>query len=150
MERTFVIENARERERLKKLVQSLTDEELRLVIYQEGWTIAVILVHLAFGDQRTLTFLKKWRKDGVTRELPGDINNINDALLNLFLAIPPRKAADLAISSAETIDRELEAADAVLTDAIAKHAPNRLNRSIHRKMHVDEIEAFLETKRNKK
>jgi hypothetical protein len=107
MDRRFVTENAAERERLIRMANSMTDDELSKVIYKEGWTIAVVLAHLAFGDQRTLQFLKTWRQSGVKSEPQIDINHFNDALLPLFLAIPPRAAADLAVSSAITLDHEL-------------------------------------------
>jgi hypothetical protein len=47
MDRPFVAENAKERQRLISLVTRLTDEELRLPL-DNGWTIAVALAHLAF------------------------------------------------------------------------------------------------------
>ncbi len=147
MERQYVTENKLERDRLSLLVNSLTDDELRLVIYQEGWTIAVVLAHLAFGDQRTLSLFRRWKKNGVIAESPTDIDPINDALLPLFLAIPPRTAAGLALSSAETIDREFEESSAELVEAMERLAPKRLHRAIHRKRHLDEIEAFLEAKK---
>jgi hypothetical protein len=146
MERRFEVENARERERLRSLVNGMTDEELALKIYDEGWTIAVALAHLAFGDQRTLALLRRWKKSGVARETPLDIDPINDALLPLFLAIPPRTAANLAVWSADTLDRTLEEADPELTNAIESLAPNRLYRATHRKRHLDEIEALLQAK----
>lgn len=128
----------------------MTDEELYLIIYKEGWTIAVVLAHLAFGDQRTLALVRKWQKNGVTREPPIDIDPINDALLPLFLAIHPRTVANLAISSAEAIDRELENADSALAESMENLAPARLHRSIHRKRHLDEIETLLREKRKSK
>ena len=127
----------------------MTDEELSLVIYKEGWTIAVVLAHLAFGDQRTLEFLKKWKQSGVTPEPSIDIHHFNDALLPLFLAIPPRVVADLAISSADTLDKELEEAEPELVNAMEELAPGRLHRATHRKMHLDEIESLLKAKRGK-
>jgi len=153
MERTYVDENNRERERLRKLISRITDEELTLILYQEGWTIAVALAHLAFWDQRRLVTLRKWEKQGVSPSLIddnlGDI--INDSLLPFFLEIPPRKAADMAISAAEKIDRELEKLSPEMTDAITslgdRHA---LNRAMHRKMHLDDIEKLLKTRRMKR
>jgi hypothetical protein len=53
MERPFVAENAKERERLRSLVERLTDKELSLPL-GNGWTIAVALAHLSFWDQRIL------------------------------------------------------------------------------------------------
>jgi hypothetical protein len=142
MDRPFVTENAKERERLQSLVERLTDEELMFPI-GNGWTIAVALAHLSFWDQRALFHLRKWKKEGVEPS-PIDIDVTNDALLSLWLAIPPRKAANLAISSAEAIDRELAEASTELINAIVGLGEKfRLNRSIHRKEHLDEIEEFL-------
>jgi hypothetical protein len=149
MERQFVIENARERERLRKLVDGMTDEELNLIIYKEGWTIAVALAHLAFWDERRLLLVRKWKQKGVSPS-PFDEDIINDVLLPFLLAIPPRKAANLSILTAETLDHELEETSPELITAIEslgdRHA---LNRSIHRKMHLDEIEALLKAKRGR-
>jgi hypothetical protein len=150
MERQFVIENTKTRERLRKLVNEMTDKELTFVIYDEGWTIAVVLAHLAFGDQRSLAFLRKWQKSGVSPEPPIDIDNINNALLPLFLAIPPRTVANFTVSSAEAIDGELEKADSELTNAMENLASGRLHRARHRKLHIDEIEVFIKAKRGRK
>jgi len=147
MERQYVIENARERERLRKLVNEMTDKELTLIIYKEGWTIAAALAHLAFWDERRLVLVRKWKQKGVTPS-PFDEDIINDALVPFLLAIPPRKAANLSILTAEAVDHELEEASPDLITAIKslgdRHA---LNRSIHRKMHLDEIEVLLKAKR---
>ncbi len=62
MERQFVIENTKERERLRRLVNDMTDEELNLIIYKEGWTIAAVLAHLAFWDERRLALVQKWQQ----------------------------------------------------------------------------------------
>lgn len=143
MERPFVAENAQARERLISLVARLTDEELRLPL-GNGWTIAVALAHLAFWDQRYLFLMRKWEKSGVEPS-PIDIDLTNDSLLSLWLALPPRVAADLAVSSAEAIDRELEEASSDLIAGIESLGEKfRLYRSLHRKLHLDEIEELLQ------
>ena len=109
MDRPFVLENAKKRERLSSLVERLTDEELCLPL-GDDWTVAVALAHLSFWDQRSLFQLRKWKHSGVVEPSPIDIDLTNDSLLAQWLAIPPRAAADLAVSSAEEIDRELEEA----------------------------------------
>ncbi len=148
MERPFVVENAKERKRLSAVVNQLTDEELMLILYKEGWTIAVALAHLAFWDQWSLTQMQKWKKTGVSPENI-DSNAVNDTLLSIFLEMPPRKAANLAISSAESIDKELEEAPDALIIEMEKLAHKaRLYRCNHRKLHLDEIEALL-SKREK-
>lgn len=142
MDRPFVAENTKERERLRSLVERLTDEELNLPL-GNGWTIAVALAHLSFWDRRSLILMQKWKKSGVEPS-PIDIDVTNDALLSQWLALAPRAAANLAISSAEAIDRELEEASSdLITEIESLGEKFRLYRSIHRKLHLDEIEQFL-------
>jgi hypothetical protein len=144
MDTNFINENAHELERLRALVNKLTKEELLLPLYKEGWTIASALAHLAFWDQRALMLMKKWGKSDVT-ESPIDTDLTNDTLLPFFLAIPPKISAQLAVSCAEAIDRELENASPELIQKIEMlHEKHRLNRHIHRKMHIDEIQLFIE------
>ena len=142
MERLFVIENSRERERLKSLINSLTDEQLSQPI-DKNWTIAVALAHLAFWDQRSLSLMRKWASKGVSPE-PIDFELTNECLLPMWRALPPRAAADLAVSAAKAVDRAIEEAPASLISEIERiEDRSRLYRSKHRKMHLDEIEAFL-------
>jgi hypothetical protein len=149
MDRTYIKENARERERLRRLVNDISDGELELVIYQEGWTVAAGLAHLAFWDQYGLAVLRRWKQGGVVAHSHSDSNAVNDALFNVALALPPRTAAELAVTSAEAIDREIEQATPDFLKAVeGLNEPYRLNRAIHRKLHLDEIEALLKTKRN--
>ena len=142
MDRPFVEENAKERERLRSLIERLSDEQLGTSM-ENGWTIAAALAHIAFWDQRSLTLMKRWKVTEVAPS-PIDIDLTNDSLLPLWLALPTRSAAKLAVSSAEAIDRELEEAPPELISEIEKLGERlRLYRSIHRKMHLDEIENML-------
>jgi len=142
MDRPFVEENAKARARLVALVAGLKDEELSLPL-GDDWTIAVALAHLAFWDQRSLVLMRKWKQSGVALS-PIDIDVTNDSLLPLWRAIPPRAAADLAVSSAEAIDRELQEASSDLIEAIESLGEKfRLYRSMHRKLHLDEIDTAL-------
>ena len=152
MEQNYITANKKERERLRKMVQGMTDEELKLVIYKEGWTVAVVLAHLAFWDRRRLVLMRKWQKQGVSPSPTSDelVDIINDSLLSFFLELPPRQAAEMAVSIAEQVDREIEKLAPESIEAIKtlgdRHA---LNRSMHRKMHLDEIEKLLQASRIK-
>ena len=142
MDKPFVAENDRERDRLRSLVERLSDEQLGTSM-DSGWTIAAALAHIAFWDQRSLVLMKRW-KEAEVGPSPIDIDVTNDSLLPLWLALPPRSAAKLAASSAEAIDRELEEAPSELISEIEKLGEKfRLYRSLHRKMHLDEIENLL-------
>ncbi len=138
----FVATNRHERERLRALVARLTEEELMRPM-GDHWTVSVALAHLAFWDERSLYLLRKWQREGVTSS-PIDVDVTNDCLLATWRTIPPRAAAHLALSSAEAVDRELEAARPEVIEAIdALGEDFRLFRSIHRKHHLDQIEAVL-------
>ena len=146
MDRPYVTENTNERERLRSIVGNLTDEELSLPL-GDDWTIAVALAHLSFWDQRSLILVRKWKKSGVVAPSPIDIDVTNDSLLSTWLALSPRVAANLAVSSAEEIDRELEEASSDLITKIENLGEKfRLYHSIHRKLHLDEIEKILNNK----
>ena len=142
MNRPFVAENTRERERLRALVNRLSDGDLRLDI-GGGWTIAAALAHLAFWDCLSLTRIGQWKQSGVSASSV-DIDVVNAALLPFLLSIPPRKAADLAIAAAEAIDHELGQLSPEMIAAIESLGDRRrLFRSIHRAMHLDQIEEGL-------
>ena len=142
MERPFVSENARERERLKSLVARLTDVQLSQPL-DENWTVAVALAHLSFWDHWALSRMRKWASKGVAPE-PINFELANESLLPLWQALPPRVAADLAVSAAEAVDKAIEDAPAALISEIERlEERTRLYRSDHRKMHLGEIEAVI-------
>lgn len=146
MDRPFVEENARERMRLRSLVGRLTDEELNLPVGTD-WTIAIALAHLAFWDQRSAVLMRIWKATGDVSPSPIDIDVANESLLPLWLALPPRAAANLAVSAAEEIDLEIEEASPELISTIELLGDRfRLYRSSHRKMHLDGIEGALKKK----
>jgi len=153
MDRKYVAENNRGRERLMKLVHKISDEELKLVIYKEGWTVAVALGHLAFWDERRLALVKNWRQNGVApSDITGlDMDTINDALVPLFLAMPVRKVAEAAVLAAERVDKELaNIPDDMLPKIEALGDSVALNRGFHRNLHLDDIEGFFITEHGKK
>ena len=142
MDKSFIDENRRERQRLQDLVERITDEELKIPMWR-GWTIATVLARLAFWDQRALVLMQKW-KDTLVAPSPIDDDVTNDALLPLLDAIPPRMAANLAVSAAEGIDLELESASDHMINDIARLGDRfRLYRSDHRKLHLDQIDSRL-------
>ncbi len=146
MKRTYVEENSRERTRLRSLVERLTAEQLSTPLGND-WTIAIALAHLAFWDQRSLTLIRKWKQTGVVEPSPIDIDVTNDTLLSLWRLLPPHKAADLAVECAEAVDQELEATSHDMITQIERvDDKSRIYRSIHRKMHLDQIEDLLNKK----
>jgi len=139
-------QNTESRQRLEALVQGLSDADLaRSTDY--GWTVAALLAHLAFWDHRMSVILKRWQTEGLDPS-PMDANVVNDAIREICHALAPRTAAELALPAAQKIDSELEALTPALFKQIEEHAEAtstqfRMNRSLHRNGHLDDIEALL-------
>ena len=140
-DRSYVKKNDAERERLRALVARASDTDLAKPM-PAGWTVAGVLGHLAFWDQRILVLLDGWERGVSPRlEIAADVDWINDAGKPFLLALPPRKAAEMAVAIAEAVDRKVAA---LSDDFVAKNAaagsPLNLLRAEHRKEHLDEIE----------
>jgi hypothetical protein len=145
VDRSHVAQNRAQLDRLRALVGRLSDQDLSRPM-PGGWTVASVLGHVAFWDQRSLDLLERWTRDGkepgTMREV--DVDWINDATKPLLLAIPPRRAAELTLSIAEAVDRVVERLpdDIVARNTGAGRLVN-LTRAEHRAEHLDEIEQIL-------
>jgi hypothetical protein len=145
IDRTFVAQNDTERARLRALVARLGDSELARPL-PAGWTVAGVLAHLAFWDQRVAVLLDLWQAAGAPPPPHdgADTDWINDAAKPMFLALAPRRAADLAVAIAEDVDRRVAAlSDALVARNAAAGSPLNLRRAEHRREHLDEIERAL-------
>lgn len=148
MDHPFVAENSKERARLRTLAGRLNDRDLAVRVWGE-WTVAATLAHMAFWDQLALVRIRRWKESrGSSSAL--DLDLVNDALLPLFLAVPPRSAATLAVAAAEAIDRELQQLTPDMVEDFQMSGGRfRLFRSEHRKKHLDQIEAALKSRQTR-
>jgi len=146
-DRSYIAENDTQRKRLEAFVSRASDQELATPM-PAGWTVAAVLAHLAYWDQRIVVLLDQWKKAGVDA-LPRtvadhDVHWINDAGKPHCLALPPRAAAQLAVAAAEAADTKLAALpDQFLAANLAGGGPLIVVRARHRKEHLDEIERAL-------
>ncbi len=139
----YTHDNTVERERLAALADRLTDEELARPV-SAGWTVAGLLAHLAFWDQRALLLLDKWKQDGISPS-PIDEDVINEAMRGHCIAIPPRAAAQMAVACAAAIDQAIDQLDPDLLPRVETDGKTvHLSRAAHRGAHLDEIELALE------
>lgn len=143
-DRPYIEANARQRERLRTLIEALDGDALTTPV-NEYWTVAGVLGHIAYWDIVFQTLAEKI--DRGEPWAPGDAEPdgdwLNDSTRPLIHAIAPREAAQLALRTAEE------------TDALAARLPlDRLwpgdpdspispERGEHRGEHLDEIEAAL-------
>ncbi len=101
--------------------------------------------------QLAFELIQRWKKVGVERS-PIDMDNINDAMKPLCLSISVRQAALLAVQAAESVDTALEHLPEDLLpeiETLIQEGRFRLNRSLHRNEHIDQIERRLAELRGK-
>jgi hypothetical protein len=144
VERSHIAENESEFRRLQQFVGRLGDEELARPM-AAGWTVAAVLLHMAYWDYRIVALLDRWGPDGggipPAHEDEEAVDWINDAAKPIFLAIPPRVAARIALDAAEAADR---AVAGMSDDLLAKNEELggviNVFRREHRQEHLDELE----------
>ena len=143
MDRSFVELNRASTKRIRDLAARLSDAELQHPV-GEHWTVAIVFAHLAMLDRRAL-----WVLDATERE--GQVVNpdynifINDVVLPLIAAIPPREAVRLALEFAGEIDKRLAAYPPDLLELIHAEYKRYVFRAYHRTEHLAEAEAALKT-----
>ena len=143
-DRSYIAENDHERRRLEALVDRLDDAALSRPM-PAGWTVAGILAHLAFWDQRIITFIDLLKRGvKIPTEDAIDVEWINEAAKPAQLALPPRRAATLAVETARVIDQAVATlSDELLAKNAAAGSPMNVRRAEHRRGHLDEIETLL-------
>jgi uncharacterized damage-inducible protein DinB len=142
-DRSYVEQNARERERLRALIAGLGDDELRTPV-NEYWTVAQVLGHIAFWDAAALARAEKLERGesfSSSDTEPDDVDWINDASRPLIHAIAPRDAAEVALRLAEETDGRVASIDPHRMYPNDPTSPLNALRATHRAEHLDEIEA---------
>ena len=148
MNRDFQTANNTSREKMRKLIEGMSDEELALPAVA-GWTVAATFAHVAFWDFRILYLLNHWQENEIAPS-PYDVDAINEAQKPICLALPPRVAVELALQAALEIDSEIEAASDELVKKIQDaHVQFKFERNGHREYHIKEIEQVLASHRAK-
>jgi len=129
-------------DRLRRFAAAVTHDQLRREV-GAGWTVAALLLHVAFWDRRASLLLARWTKSGV-EDSPIDSDIVNDSVKDILLAVPPEAAPRLALAAAEEVDRAIAGlAPSMLSEIEGRDVHVRLYRAHHRNMHLDEIEKAL-------
>ena len=141
LDQSFIERNRASTNRIRALVERLTDEELQHPV-GEHWTVAIALAHLAFWDRRVIDGLDMTERSGKLSFPEIDVS-VNDVSLPLWAAIPPRQAVRIAIETAEALDQRLENFPPALLEEIYAHNLRWVVRALHRGGHLDEVDAAL-------
>jgi hypothetical protein len=134
--------NAASRRRLEEFINGLSEADLtRPTPY--GGTVAALLAHLAFWDRRVTVLVERWERDGID-DSPVDPHLINDALAPINAALDPRAAVALCLAAAAEADAEVAALAPDFLAAIEAYPVYiRLDRSLHRNGHLDDLEKVV-------
>ena len=141
----YVEENARELERMRRLVAGLDEATLESPV-NEYWTVAGVLGHIAFWDARVLSLAGKLDRGepfAPTETDPEDVDWINDASRPLIHAVPARDLAALSLRIAEETDVLVATLPPDRLWPRDPESPLYAVRAEHRGEHLDEIEAAL-------
>ena len=90
---TFDEKNRRERERMRALIERLSDADLKRKV-NEHWTVAAYLLHVGFWDARNRWLSDKQRSGVPFTESdvePDDVTWVNESMRPFLHAIPPRE-----------------------------------------------------------
>jgi len=144
-DRSYVEQNNRELERLRALVERLTEDQLSSRVNAQ-WTVADALGHLAFWDGRAFVLGGKLQRDEPftpSDDEPEDVDWINDAAWPLIHSIPQREVANLAVRVAEETDQRMASLPPERVYPGDPASPVNALRADHRSEHLDQIEAAL-------
>ena len=144
VDRSYVTRNDRERARLEALLARASDADLARPM-PAGWTVAGVLAHAAFWDERIAVLIARWRERGVVPlpEDDGEVEWINDSAKPFILALSPRRAAEVALEIARRVDALVADLPDEWVERIAAADVINLVRADHRAEHLDEIEREL-------
>ena len=147
----YIDKNAEELERMRALVQGLSEDDLRIPV-NEYWTVAGVLGHIAFWDGRALALADKLEQGlrSGTQHLfsadddePAEVDWINDATRPLIHAIPPAELARLALDIAAQTDARVATLPPEHMWPRDPESPLNALRASHRGEHLDDIEPAL-------
>jgi hypothetical protein len=139
----LVLKNTESLKIFEDFLSSCSEAELSTSM-AAGWTVSAVLCHLAFWDQRALTLLNKWEKDGIEYSSI-DTDVVNEVTCLLCKAIPPGTAVELFLHTAEEINEQISKFNPEWILEVEEKGQNvHLNRANHRMVHLREIKAILE------
>jgi hypothetical protein len=138
----YTKQNDQQRRRLLALGASLAPEQWNARL-PNGWTVATLFGHLGFWDRVTLAQIQRYEREGVV-PVKNDFHLLNGVLAALFERLSPEQCRAWAVDAAEALDARIAALPpALVVEIIAKDGERRIHRHIHRRHHLDHVEALL-------
>jgi hypothetical protein len=145
MDRSYIARNDAARTRLERLLDTITEDQLAQVV--DGWPVGVHLAHLAFWDRFTLLRWQETVRSG--RAIPISVGDpltdlVNDAQVGQWAALAtPERNALVRLAAADCDAHVAELPDARVQAVQDAGLERTLDRSVHRALHLDLVEAAL-------
>jgi len=143
LDKSFIELNRKSRERMRVLVEGLSDEEMQTKV-GEHWTVSIVYAHIAWWDRRVMYVLDMTEQNGKLFIPEIDIF-VNDLSLPLWAAVPAKEAVRIALENAEALDKRLEEYPEVLLEEIQNYNKRWVTRALHRNEHLNEAEEALKS-----
>jgi len=143
LDKSYIELNRASRERMHKLAESLTDEQMQTRV-GEHWTVSIVYAHIAWWERRVMYVLDMTEKEGKLFVPQIDIF-VNDLSLPLWAAVPAREAVRIAMENAEAVDKRLENYPQVFLEELFNYNKRWVIRALHRNEHLDEADAALKS-----
>jgi hypothetical protein len=135
--------NRAARERLDAVIARVGERD---AVVDGGWTAGALLAHLAFWDRLASARLERHLREGEPPvSAPDAVTDLTNAAgMRQWQDTPPRVAGAQAHEAAVEIDRLIETLPADKLDGLKALGRSYLiDRSNHRKEHLDQIERAL-------
>ena len=146
VDRSYVARNDASRQRLATRLDDLTVNEL-LTQVDSDWTVGGLLAHLAFWDRLVLERWGLAAREGKATPIGLDdelTDLINNSAMPAWLAVNAARLPSLVLEAAAEVDASVAAvSDESVTAIAGENRPRLLDRSRHRTLHLDAIEAAL-------
>jgi hypothetical protein len=143
-DRPYIQVNDRERERLREFINRVDDDALAAPA-NEYWTVAGVLGHMAYWDNRVLVLADKIDRSEpwVPSDAEPEGDWLTDSTRAIIHAITPRAAAELALRIAEETDARVAELPLDRMAPLDPDSPIYPARGEHRGEHLDELERSL-------
>jgi hypothetical protein len=128
-------------ERLRILLGNISINNYSMMV-GENWNVSDTFAHLLFWDQRALYVLESAEKNNELHA-PYYDDQLNDILTPILRLIPAENILRNVLSVSEKLDNKLMNCSKNLLDEVEKVNLRIIDRSIHRNLHLDEIEAVV-------
>jgi hypothetical protein len=138
--------NARNRAARERLAAVIARVGERNVTVDGGWTAAALLAHLAFWDRLAVARLERHLREGEPPVFAADAvtDLTNEAGMRQWKDTPASVAGTQAREAAAAIDRLIETLPSDKLEGLKALGRSFLiDRSAHRKEHLDQIERAL-------